>query len=151
MLEKWIDKIVESGKSADMVELKEMFEKMMEHFEACEPLLWLNMSMRLHELACGSSIGEDTARCWVSQMENNDGTKGEHWNISQVEQVIRERGIKFDKWDFYTALNMVYSDYYNAKFDTLNYIELAKNWLDDKDIAGNKLLKYYYFVVKNKE
>jgi hypothetical protein len=39
MLEKWIDKIVECGKSADMVELKEMFEKMMEHFETCEPLL----------------------------------------------------------------------------------------------------------------
>lgn len=42
---------------------------------------------------------------------------------------------------------MVYSDYYNPKFDTLTYIELAKNWLEDEDIPGNKLLKYYYFVV----
>lgn len=97
MLGKWIDKIVEGGKSADMVELKGMFEKMMEHLEACEPLLYQNMAMRLHKLACGSSIGEEIAYCWVSQMENNDGTKGEHWTIAQVEQVMRERGIKLDK------------------------------------------------------
>lgn len=49
--------------------------------------------------------------------------------------------------DFYAALNMVYSDYYNPKFDTSIYVELAKDWLNDKDIDGAKLLKYYYFVV----
>ena len=42
---------------------------------------------------------------------------------------------------------MVYSDYYNTKFDINVYIELAKDWLHDMDI-NNKVLKYYYFVVK---
>lgn len=49
--------------------------------------------------------------------------------------------------DLYAVLNMVYSDFYNPKFDTSIYIELAKDWLKDKDIEGSKLLKYYYFVV----
>jgi hypothetical protein len=33
-------------------------------------------------------------------------------------------------------------------FDTNTYIDMAKDWLDDKDIGSCKLLKYYYFVTK---
>lgn len=80
-------------------------------------------------------------------MENKDGTKGEHWTYDQVAQLVRDKGIKCDVSDFYAVLNMVYSDYYNTKFDINVYIELAKDWLHDMDI-NNKVLKYYYFVVK---
>lgn len=48
-------------------------------------------------------------------------------------------------------MNMVYSDYYNSKLGTVEYAELAKDWLCDEDIPGNKLLKYYYFVVHDFE
>lgn len=45
---------------------------------------------------------------------------------------------------------MIYSDYYNARYDINTYIELAKDWIDDKDIGAAKLLDYYYYVVCHK-
>lgn len=60
-------------------------------------------------------------------MENKDGTKGEHWTYEQVVQLVKDKGIKYDPCDFYAALNMIYSDHYNSKFDTSVYVELAKD------------------------
>ena len=102
----------------------------------------------INKIAHNGHIGEDVAKCWVSKMQNKDGTKGEHWSMEQVANVIKEKGIKYELTDFYTVLNMMYSDYYNSRFDTATYIDLAKDWLEDKDIEGCKLLKYYYFVTK---
>lgn len=62
---------------------------------------------------------------------------------------MKERGYKEDCWNFYVVMNMMYSDYYNSKFGVNEYAELAKDWLDDEDISGNKLLKYYYFVAQD--
>lgn len=52
-----------------------------------------------------------------------------------------------DHCDFYAVLNMIYSDYYSTKFDTANYIELAKDFIEDKDAEKGKVLKYYMFLV----
>ena len=60
---------------------------------------------------------------------------------------MREKSIKCDPYDFYAVLNMMYSDYYNSKFDISMYVELAKDWIHDMDI-DDKILKYYYYVVK---
>lgn len=62
--------------------------------------------------------------------------------------VIPFSTIHLDKSDFYAVLNMVYSDYYNPRFDTNTYVQLAIDWLNDKDVGGNKTLKYYMKVVK---
>lgn len=62
--------------------------------------------------------------------------------------VIPFSTIHLDKSDFYAIANMVYSDYYNPRFDTNTYVQLAIDWLDDKDVGGNKTLKYYMKVVK---
>jgi hypothetical protein len=48
--------------------------------------------------------------------------------------------------DFYAVMNMIYSDYYNPKFDIETYVELAKDWLDDVDIGNCKTLKYYIYI-----
>ena len=44
-------------------------------------------------------------------------------------------------------MNMVYSDYYNSKFDINTYIELARDWMNDTDVGEGKTLKYYLHVV----
>lgn len=62
--------------------------------------------------------------------------------------VIPFSTIHLDKSDFYAIANMVYSDYYNPRFDTNTYVQLAIDWLDDKDVGGDKTLKYYMKVVK---
>lgn len=53
-----------------------------------------------------------------------------------------------NKPDWYAAMNMAYSDYYNPKYSTADYIELAKDWLNDQDVGKDKMLKYYLYVVK---
>ena len=55
--------------------------------------------------------------------------------------------LDFDPNDWYVVLNMVYSDMYNSKFDLGTYVTLAKDWLADKDVSSEKLLKYYYYIV----
>ena len=40
--------------------------------------------------------------------------------------------------------------YYNAKFDISTYVDLAKDWLGDKDVDKDKLVNYYYYVVCGK-
>lgn len=64
------------------------------------------------------------------------------------ENVRQQYAPHLDKSDFYAIANMVYSDYYNPRFDTNTYVQLAIDWLDDKDVGGNKTLKYYMKVVK---
>lgn len=80
-------------------------------------------------------------------MENKDGTRGQHWTMEQTSQFADG----FNKYDFYAALNMIYSDYYNPKFDTNTYVELAKDWLCDEDAElqyGEKLSAYYESIVE---
>lgn len=60
-------------------------------------------------------------------MKNKDGSCGAHWTADQTTQIIKDKGLPYDKWDWYTVLNMVYSDYFNARYDTNNYVELAKD------------------------
>jgi len=37
--------------------------------------------------------------------------------------------------------------YSEKKTKEIDYIELAKDWINDKDIGSGKTLKYYYFIV----
>lgn len=94
----------------------------------------------------------DSAHKAVHEMENDDGTFGEHWTIEQTTSVAEQQGIKFEhfnKYDWYYTLNMMRSDYYNMfKDDTNSYIKLAKMWLCDKDVEEGKAFRYWAKVVK---
>lgn len=131
-----------------MVELRDVIVNIVDYLKCNDYDEYLCTEYEINKIAHNGHIGEDVAKCWVSKMQNKDGTKGEHWSMEQVANVIKEKGIKYELTDFYTVLNMMYSDYYNSRFDTATYIDLAKDWLEDKDIEGCKLLKYYYFVTK---
>ena len=143
-----IKHIIEHGTTSQMVELRDVIVNIVDYLKCNDYDEYLCTEYEINKIAHNGHIGEDVAKCWVSKMQNKDGTKGEHWSIEQVANVIKEKGIKYELTDFYTVLNMMYSDYYNSRFDTATYIDLAKDWLEDKDIEGCKLLKYYYFVTK---
>ena len=143
-----IKHIIEHGTTSQMVELRDVIVNIVDYLKCNDYDEYLCTEYEINKIAHNGHIGEDVAKCWVSKMQNKDGTKGEHWSMEQVANVIKEKGIKYELTDFYTVLNMMYSDYYNNRFDTATYIELAKDWLEDKDIEGCKLLKYYYFVTK---
>ena len=96
-----------------------------------------------------------TAEKWARNMKNDDGTTGPHWSIEQVKQVMAQKGVTCDPWEFYAALNAIYSDYgkvlkKHGVGDKLDiYIDMAKAFIDDKDAQPDKLARYYQYVVKH--
>lgn len=95
------------------------------------------------------------AEAWTSGMENEDGTKGPHWDIDQVKQVMGQYGISGNPWEFYAVLNSIYSDYckvlkkYGVGNDINLYIDMAKSWINDSDAVKDKATAYYQNVVKH--
>lgn len=115
---------------------------------------------KAYEAKHGPHFDEEHARKAVSKMENEDGSRGQHWSVEETSALANQYGIRFDskfnKYDWYVALNMVYSDYYkvivnmtgsnNSKY----FVELAKAWICDKDIDEGKMWYYYIYVMCDK-
>lgn len=140
---KELKKILESRNEKHIEELFDMFEDLIEEFKTENPMRYNEIKYNIHKMAYGEHLSESMAQEWVSNMENKDGSKGGHWTYDQSKAYAGNH----DKCDFYAALNMCYSDYYNPKFDTSVYVQLANDWLDDKDVGAGKTLKYYMLVV----
>lgn len=83
----------------------------------------------------------------LEKMENEDGTKGGHWNIEQTTSIGKQYGIDFVKineYDWNYVMNMIYSDYYGAiPNETSVYAKLAKKFVEDKDASYGKVYKYF--------
>ncbi len=98
-------------------------------------------------------LDKQTVEKWLQQMQNADGSRGAHWTMEQVHKLMSQKGIEQDPVMFWAALNMMYSDYceiaqkYGLNHDGY-YIDLAEAFLDDEDVKGDKLSKYYFGVVK---
>lgn len=90
----------------------------------------------------------ETARDWTRHMHNADGSSGEHWTYEQTSKVLRDKGLDCSPAEFYAAINMMWSDYAKVaeKFgvNTVDFWSaMAAAFLDDKDAAPGKLLRYY--------
>lgn len=110
-----------------------------------------------HEKMYGPHFNEECALKVVAKMENEDGTIGQHWSISETTTLASRYSMPFsdkvNRYDWYVALNMVYSDYYSllkttSISDTTKFfVELAKAWLKDKDVEEGKMWYYYKYVM----
>lgn len=105
--------------------------------------------------ASSSMRGMDkrTAKEWVKQMKNSDGSSGETWNWEKIEKLMEKWKVELDPVEFYATINMLYSDYgavamkygiAGAEF----WVDLAKAFLEDKDAKEDKLQLYYECIVK---
>ena len=86
-------------------------------------------------------------------MKHADDSSGEHWTIDQTSQVMKQRNIECDPVEFYTAMNMLWSDYFKVaeKFGASNvesWAEMSKAILMDKDAVEEKLAVYHECIVK---
>lgn len=110
------------------------------------------LKIERHEAMYGPHFNEECALKAVSKMENEDGSRGEHWSLEETTSIANQYGInlkgeKYNKYDWYVALNMIRSDYYRAvvtmtSSDHIKYfVELAKAWLNDKDIEEGKIMQ----------
>ena len=114
------------------------------------------------EMTRGRSVGmgrvpftKEMAEEWMSGLKNEDGTKGPHWSIEQVKQVMAQKGVECDPWKLWAAMNAEYSDRsaVNKKHGVNNvdyYLDSAiAFWLKDRDAVDDKLSVYYMDVVKH--
>jgi hypothetical protein len=111
----------------------------------------------LYEQTYGPHFNEKYALKAVSKMENEDGSKGAYWDLQQTTSVAKQYNIdlnvSFNKYDWFVALNMVRSDYYKFIVNLTNsdnvkyFVELAKAWLNDKDITEGKMWHYFRYVM----
>lgn len=111
-----------------------------------------------HERMYGPHFNEECANKAVKKMENEDGTKGPRWSVEEAERIASQYGVnlkgeKFNKYDWFVALNMIRSDFYRAVINMTgsdnvkHFVELTKAWLNDKDIEEGKMWFYFKFVM----
>ena len=80
---------------------------------------------------------------WKREMENTDGTVGEHFDMQQVIAAAEKLGVRFNEYsekDFCLVTNMIYSDYGHIikKFvgpekELIVCADFAKAYFDDPD------------------
>lgn len=106
------------------------------------------MLLKLHEIDCGPHFDADIAIKAVTNMENVDGTTGQHWTFEEVEKEAQKRNIDHPA-DLYYAINMLYSDLSNVLGkDHEKYIAVAKAlYWDDPDMPEGKLFKQYVATI----
>lgn len=115
---------------------------------------------KAYEQEYGPHFNEEQARKAVNKMQNEDGTRGPHWSLEETTSFANQYGIslndKFNRYDWFVALNMIYSDYYKVIINVTNsnspkhYVEFAKAWMNDKDIDEGKMWYYYIYVMCDK-
>lgn len=97
----------------------------------------------------GPHFTEFSAEKAVSEMENDDGTVGEHWNLDETTSVAVSKGVDFDTvkyniYDWYYTMNMMYSDFYMMNQGDPNKVaEMTLLWFKDKDSPEGKSYLYY--------
>lgn len=148
MDKKILDTITHTQDKHKMDELGDMFINLVNDLKEADKTKYEMISYKLHKLAYGDHLSEEQAHCWVDNMQNKDGTTGEHWSYEQTESVRASYGIDANACDFYAVMNMVYSDDYEPQFALEDYVKLAKNFIMDKDAPEDKVLRYYSYIVK---
>jgi hypothetical protein len=102
------------------------------------------------------SASYDDMKHWSkSLVEDMEDKYRQFFKMESITAKAEDMGIKFDKFDpfeLYVTVLMMFSDYKDA-LNTANvdiYIKLAKAWLCDEDAAlryGDKLHAYYTYIV----
>lgn len=101
-------------------------------------------------------MNEEDAREITSHFKNKDGTVGAKWSKSETDSVANKYGIpldsnEFNDWDWFTVMNMVYSDHYHSGWGADIYADLAKDFLHDPDAKWvGKTKDYFAWTHKNK-
>lgn len=106
-------------------------------------------------------LNREEMEIWKHELENADGTKGNHFELSQIEQAMRSLGIQprdYTEEELCMAANMLYSDYCKTfrniipkDKEAMYYTSMAKDFLEDKDSStkgGEKLMAYYHCIVE---
>lgn len=99
--------------------------------------------VKAYEAEHGPHFNEEHARKAVSKMENEDGTRGPHWSVEETTALASQYGInlgsRFNRYDWFVALNMVYSDTGAKALLNGSGAQMTNNEIT----TGNRYLIYY--------
>lgn len=133
-------------------QLKDFLHKQFDELKSVDKKMYDELENNLYFCIYGFHFNETMLKKALENMENEDGTKGGHWTLEQTNSVAKQQSIvfsSFNEFDFNYVMNMVYSDYYGAIPNELNYyFKIAKKFLMDKDACDGKALKYYLAMSK---
>ena len=134
-------------KEATDDQLRDFADDAMSMIKETHEDLYEELESYLYKELYGCHFSQWLAEKATAKFINEDGTTGPHWKIEDTTNVAIQNGIRFDKfneYDWYYTMNMMYSDYYGAVNNDLStYIKLATKFLMDKDAPEGKALKYY--------
>lgn len=100
---------------------------------------------------------------WKRMLRNADGTSGEHFTMSQVQQAAQSAGLRMDNYDekdLCMTMNMLYSDYCDVFKPYIPrdkephiYAKFAKAFLEDPDasVKGREKLAAYFMAIVDPE
>lgn len=137
-----VEKLSDKATKADMEELTDITDKFIEEVRKSHPEDVNKLLMKI-DLMLNPMFSRETAEYAVSKMKNEDGTEGGHWDYDTTTSVMKSKGYDFNPCDWYYVLNMVYSDYYSKDKPDDYYIDLAYDFLKDKDAPAGKAKKYF--------
>lgn len=138
LIKKYIDEATEE----DMEMLTHKTDKFVEEVRQYHPDLVDHYLMKV-DLLLNPHFSKESSKYAVSKLKNKDGSTGEHWNKETTDKVLDSKGYDFSYCDWYYVLNMIYSDYYKSGRTDDTYIELAHDFLEDKDAPDDKAKRYY--------
>ena len=124
--------------------LTQVFDKLCEMDAELHDFLELIAYKAMH----GCHFTAYTLEKALKHMQNEDGSTGGHWSLSQTTSLANANKVdfaNFNEYDFNYVMNMMYSDYYGHlnSNDSSTYIKLAKAFLYDKDAPEGKAFRYY--------
>jgi len=133
--------------------MKEIITILDEHLdEMCVlyPEIYSDIIEDIHIVVNGPYFDSESVAKAVASLQNEDGTVGPKWTITETTTAASSVGVIFEKYnmyDWYYVLNMVYSDYYNViGVNQPVYFELAKAWINDKDAPVGKAYLYHKMI-----
>lgn len=139
-------------KDASNEVLREFVIDALSMLKETNPSTYEDLELHLYKMVYGCHFNKWLLDKALSEMENEDSTKGAHWSLEETTNVATKFGIPFDnfnEYDFSYVMNMIYSDYYGSVSDDVRtYAEMARKFLNDKDAPKGKALKYYLSMKK---
>lgn len=152
----WCCDLVKSDKMKNLAkerhyELLEEVAVMVDRLYELEGSKWETHKEKAETLVMGWHFTQEGAMKAVAAMKNADGTTGQYWSIQDVEEVTKAMSVdwsskRYNLWDFYYALNMQRSDYYEEGQPPQYYVKRALQFLDDKDAPEGIAKRYWYSV-----
>lgn len=139
-------------KEASLEVMRGFMDKAFDELKVKDYEMYEELELDLYKEMYGCHFNEWLLNKALSNLENEDGTTGYHWDLGTTTQVAKNNGIEFNhfnEYDWCYTMNMLYSDYYKVVGNDANtYVKMAKAFLCDKDAPKGKALKYYMAMKK---